>query len=224
MTEDRRTTSALPGVHVKGVIGRVLLAIAFLAAVLVLGKIVLAALQSRAMCCDPCRGNLRQIGLAINGYSVDYDGEFPPTFRELYPDYVNNPKLFSCPAKRSKYTKDFVSGKVGERSSSYVYLPGRFVALPGDFILAYDKPDNHDGDGINVLFLDVHVAWRKMDTANARANFQKELAEQEAQLPELRQRWEKSGRPDVMPAATDEKPASQAPAAPGGDKPPSSVE
>ncbi len=171
-----------------------------------------------------CSANLRQIGLAINGYAEDYDGEFPPSLRELYPDYVNNPKLFSCVTKRCKYTGDFVSGKVSERSSSYVYLPGRFIALPGDFILAYDKPENHDGDGINAVFVDGHVAWRKMDTANARANFQKELAEQEAQLPELRQRWEKSGRPAVMPAATDEEPAFQAPAAPGGGKPPSSVE
>jgi len=57
-----------------------------------------------------CLNNLKQIGLAINMYSEDWQGKYPTmsTFDQCVPDgkawpdclsaYVKNPKIFICPA------------------------------------------------------------------------------------------------------------------------------
>ncbi len=106
-----------------------------------------------------CKSNLRQIGLGIHMWADDNDEKFPPDLKSLYPDYVDNPRVFSCPSSRSTY-RDFESGNVTASSSSYAYLPGREAVFPGSFVLAYDKSaDNHSGDGFNVLYCDAHVEW-----------------------------------------------------------------
>ncbi len=108
-----------------------------------------------------CKSNLRQIGLGGHMWADDNNEKFPPDFRSLMPNYIDNPKVFSCPSSPSSY-QDFVAGTVTEASSSYAYLPGREAYLPGDFVLAYDKNvDNHGGAGFNVLFCDAHVEWRR---------------------------------------------------------------
>ncbi len=157
-----------------------------------------------------CQSNLRQIGLAINMYSEDYDQDFPPCLAELWPDYVNNAKLFKCPATADKGWQDFAAGKATEKSSSYVYLPGRFAGAPGDFALAYDRSkDNHKGDGINAVSVDGHVEWVP---AAKMAEFMKRTADQEAQLPQLRRKWEeekkaaKAGRAPAPAPSTDDAP------------------
>ena len=165
----------------------------------------LGAVRSRALRAN-CQSNLRQIGLAVNGYSEDYDGDFPPSLAELYSDYVSNARLFKCPATNDRGYLDFVAGTATEASASYVYLPGRFCELPGDFFVAYDKPGNHRGDGVNVVYVDGHVQWWKLNTASDKEAFEKALADQEEQLPELRRKRDearKSGAslaPSTAPA------------------------
>jgi prepilin-type processing-associated H-X9-DG protein len=39
-------------------------------------------------------------------------------------------------------------------------------------ILAYEKPQNHNGEGVNVLYMDGHVEWLMM------AAFQQEMQRQ----------------------------------------------
>ena len=164
-----------------------------------------------------CQSNLRQIGLAINGYSEDYDQDFPPSLAELWPDYVNNAKLFKCPATADTGWQDFVAGKATEKSSSYVYLPGRFAAAPGDFVLAYDRSKDHHVDaGINAVFVDGHVEWV---SAAKMAEFMKRIADQEVRLPELRRKWEAEEAKKAAKAVGAPAPA-PAPAPVPGDSPP----
>jgi prepilin-type processing-associated H-X9-DG protein len=136
-----------------------------------------------------CKNNLRQVGIAMHLYADEYDGAFPLILAQLYTgNYTDGSvKIFSCPDNPSSY-EDFRTGKITERSSSYAYFPGRWYCLPGDFILAYDKtPKNHGGDGFNVLYVDSSVRWVGRSDIPV---FMKTLADQEARLPELRQKWE----------------------------------
>ncbi len=151
-----------------------------------------------------CQSNLRQIGLAINGYAEDFGQDFPPSLAELYPDYVNNARLYKCPADSSASCADFAAHRATEKSSSYVYLPGRFAAAPGDFVLAYDRSkDHHVGAGINAVFVDGHVEWVP---AAKMGGFMQRIADQEAQLPALRRKWEED-KAASTPAPGDASPA-----------------
>jgi prepilin-type processing-associated H-X9-DG protein len=130
-----------------------------------------------------CKSNLRQIGLAAHMWADDNDEKFPPDLKSLYPDYVDNAKIYSCPSSRSTY-RDFESGNVTARSSSYAYLPGRAVVFPGTFVLAYDKSaDNHNGGGFNVLYCDAHVEWWR---ATRLAEFNKLLDAQDKVVEKIK--------------------------------------
>ncbi|HOX08598.1 MAG TPA: hypothetical protein PK280_19540 [Planctomycetota bacterium] len=112
---------------------------------------------------------------------------------------------------------DFRTGSVGEGSSSYVYLPGRSSAMPGDFILAYDKPGNHGSDGVNVLCIDSSVMWiRKSELPG----LMQKIADQEAQLPALRKKLKLGGG---VPEPT-KGPILQGPALPAPPKAPTAPE
>jgi prepilin-type processing-associated H-X9-DG protein len=94
--------------------------------------------------------NLKQIGLALHMYSQDNNENFPDDISALYPNYVGDMRIFICPS--SKVSSD--------TQISYVYIRGLSEQDSSDSIIAYDaSPDNHDGDGRNVLFLDGHVRW-----------------------------------------------------------------
>ncbi len=128
------------------------------------GTIIRRALQPRVppRMRSRCKRNLREIGLACHAWADDHDDRFPPNLESLVPDYVDNPRVYSCPSAPSRW-QDFNGGLVTEESSSYEYLPGRVATLPGDFFLAYDRSlDNHGGAGFNVVYCDAHVEWRNV--------------------------------------------------------------
>ena len=144
-----------------------------------------------------CKSNLRQIGLALNMYAEDYDGLFATTVdqkedpdgtalsgvhgwasvaddgTDFYPKYVDNPKLFSCPSKASKYN-EFKTDVTAE-SSSYDYDPCHRTSHKAGCVVAGDKQsgdvgsentsDNHAKDGCCVVFVDAHVEWLKTPTS-----------------------------------------------------------
>jgi hypothetical protein len=204
-------TGFVGGLGVGGVIGGLLIL-----AILV-GLLLPAVSTKRESPLRPaCKNNLSQIGIALHLYADDYDGAFPPTLLELYTyNYGDNPKIYSCPNGPSSY-EDFKTGKITERSSSYTYLPGRWSSLPGDFVLVYDKtPKNHGGDGFNVLYVDSSVLWVRLSEIPA---FMKTIADQEAQLPELRRKWEaeKKAGPKPAPGGAEAAPAPAPATAPAG--------
>jgi len=138
-----------------------------------------------------CKSNLRQIGLCIQIYGEDYEETFPSVWETdmedtsrpradvhegyqglklLYPDYLDNAKVFRCPTAADKYAG--FTGGTG--MGSFAYDPRHHGAQPGGVVLAGDKRDgnrntarNHNGEGANLLFLDCHVIWVRTPTGNA---------------------------------------------------------
>ena len=96
---------------------------------------------------------------------------------------------FNCRAvlRQISQASSTYMGKATERSSSYVYLSGRFDGLPGDFVLTYDRPENHGGRGINYVSVEGEPEWVP---AGKVPSFMKRIADEEEQLPELRRKWE----------------------------------
>jgi prepilin-type processing-associated H-X9-DG protein len=43
--------------------------------------------------------------------------------------------------------------------ASYIYIPGQTTGGNSQNILAYEKLENNDWEGTNVLFIDAHVDW-----------------------------------------------------------------
>ena len=106
-----------------------------------------------------CLSNLKQIGLVLKMYAMDYGDFFPPEnnaqglekLRAL--DYLQDYGCYVCPGTKTERGR---KGPIIKENCDYIYLGG-FKADNGDNIpLAFDKPDNHN-DYFNVLFLDGHV-------------------------------------------------------------------
>lgn len=101
-----------------------------------------------------CMNRLKQIGKALHMYAADHNDKFPEDLSVLYRDYVAKLEIFKCPGDKT------LSESGPGTGNSYVYIKGLAEKDSSDSIIAYDaSPDNHGGEGRNVLFLDGHVRW-----------------------------------------------------------------
>ena len=106
-----------------------------------------------------CTSNLKQIGLSLKQYAMDYSDFFPPgnnakgldILRET--DYLTDYGVYSCP---NSTTKKGTSGPITDLNCDYIYLGGSKESEAPNTPLAFDKPGNHS-NYINVLYLDGHV-------------------------------------------------------------------
>ncbi|MCP4452227.1 MAG: hypothetical protein GY809_12250 [Planctomycetes bacterium] len=106
---------------------------------------------------------LSGIGKAMLIYANDHDDVLPPDLESLVSEAELHPRLLVSPRKPE--------GFVGP---SYIYIAGQDIAgsstsINPNNVLAYENPDYCQG-GINVLYLDSHVAWETPD------RFMQELA------------------------------------------------
>ena len=110
-----------------------------------------------------CTSHLKQIGLSLKQYAMDYEDFFPPGnnaegleyLRKL--DYLQDYNVYICPGLKMERQK----GPITEANCDYVYFGGFMEGDSdetgnADTPLAFDKPGNHS-DYVNVLFLDGHV-------------------------------------------------------------------
>ncbi len=128
-----------------------------------------------------CTSNLKQIGLAVKQYAMDYKDRFPDfitfskyaadvdlssakTFRE---SYLSDAKIYICPS-----TTDSVDAETGNETKanvakawtySYAYFAPSYIegSFPADAVVACDFGNgtrNCHQDFGNLLFLDGHVA------------------------------------------------------------------
>jgi hypothetical protein len=113
-----------------------------------------------------CQANLKTIGLGIKLYVEQY-GKYPADLGEVMVTQDVSAWAFVCPsapgateaqgATKQEMLADFA--KPGR--CSYVYLGAGFSSsTPSNAVLAYEDPANHDGNGANLLYKDLHAEWR----------------------------------------------------------------
>lgn len=120
-----------------------------------------------------CAANLKSIGQAMLLYANENRGKYPATLGELIIKEDITPEVFVCPSGNNSVPPEVRGGKPEEmaawtnENADYIYMvPGKQVgALTGQDIVVYEKPGNHEGIGINLLYGDGHVEWRPIDEA-----------------------------------------------------------
>ena len=74
-----------------------------------------------------CMTNLRQIGMVIQNYRMDFKDAFPPWISTLYPAYTNTLKIYHCPDDKNDPGT----------------IPSQWYTHPmKQFSNAYDRPGN----------------------------------------------------------------------------------
>ena len=106
-----------------------------------------------------CSSNLKQIGLALKQYAMDYNDYFPSEentagFEQLRTlDYLTDYGIYRCP---QTMTARCSSGPINSTNCDYTYINGSQEGDPSDIPLSFDRP-SEDIDHVNVLYLDGHV-------------------------------------------------------------------
>ncbi len=92
-----------------------------------------------------CTINLEELAIACKTYAHDHDSVFPDTIQTLLDsDYITRQTLV-CPN---------LDEQVANINDSYVYIPGQINDSYYKNILAYEKPNNHNGEGGTVVYID----------------------------------------------------------------------
>jgi hypothetical protein len=98
-----------------------------------------------------CMANMRGIGQALYIYAQD-GGMFPEAGadwqKRLLDANISTPKHFICPSSSNV-----------EGECSYIYVPGYGVNSDPTQIILYEPPENHKGEGGNILYQVGHVKF-----------------------------------------------------------------
>jgi prepilin-type processing-associated H-X9-DG protein len=129
-----------------------------------------------------CSSNLRLIGQACQVYSNHHQGRYPTDFATLLAEEDISAEVFLCPWRNTVVPTTYPSSWV-ITGSDYVYAgAGLTTTAPPQAIVAYERPNAHDGEGMNILFADGHFEFiAKKDLP---ATFQASFT--------ARQKWEAS--------------------------------
>ncbi|WP_428938955.1 hypothetical protein [Fontivita pretiosa] len=119
-----------------------------------------------------CAANMRQIGQAMLLHCNEHGGQYPQALGELLTQELS-PQVFICPSSRTQLPPQIAAADLQSQiawvnaNSDYVYLgAGKRVAALGERdILLYEKPDNHNHDGMNITYADGHVEFEPMAAA-----------------------------------------------------------
>ncbi len=106
-----------------------------------------------------CMNNLKQIGLAIALYRVDYNEAFPANLNLLYnaatptAGYIDNLKSFVCPS--SGHTTPATPG-----AGDYTYTQPATNNPISTTMIVQDSAVTFHGGGRNNLYVDGHTEWK----------------------------------------------------------------
>jgi prepilin-type processing-associated H-X9-DG protein len=119
-----------------------------------------------------CASNMRQIGQAMLLYSNENKGKYPPDLGTLLKTQDVIVDVFVCPSGDTSIPAEIKNGTREQQAewvnanSDFVYLgAGKNNQSPADEPLVYEKPSDHDGDGMNMLYGDGHVEFQMMPMA-----------------------------------------------------------
>lgn len=130
-----------------------------------------------------CASNMRQIGQAMLLYANENRQRYPKTLGELVATQDIGTEVFICPSSSNSVPDHIRHAPLDEQAAwvtnnaPYVYLaPPRSNVNP-ELVMVHEKLDNHDHDGINMLFGDGHVEFMQLELAmelieRSRAAFQ----------------------------------------------------
>jgi prepilin-type processing-associated H-X9-DG protein len=116
-----------------------------------------------------CASNLHQIGLAILLYQQDHGGAYPDTLGRLAETEQIGAAVFVCPSgndaaspsnQPAELAADVDAGP-DQHHCSYLYLGRGLTAKTATATtpIVFDAPEDHNDDGVNVLYGDGHVDW-----------------------------------------------------------------
>lgn len=108
-----------------------------------------------------CMSNLSQLGKASAIYAIDHNDKRPISFSQLN-DIIANPNLVICPSSGNEAGD---SANIDEWSD-YTLVPGLSDASSSDSPYVYCRPENHQGKGGNILYIDGSVGWSRTEEFN----------------------------------------------------------
>ena len=111
-----------------------------------------------------CASNLRSVGQAVDLYSRENAGVFPPDLQTVLATQQISAESFTCPRSSDTGAKA-PSGLAQPGHCSYIYVGASLSAKSDpDCIVALEDPANHDLEGGQILFADGHVSWEDLPT------------------------------------------------------------
>jgi len=100
-----------------------------------------------------CINNLKQISIALHMYATDHMERFPAKLQELVDEgYLDTLEIFKCPSSSSGIPSNADNG-------DYMYKAGLTESADSNTPIVCDKPENHNGEGGNVLYVGGHIRW-----------------------------------------------------------------
>ncbi len=120
-----------------------------------------------------CASNMRQIGQAMLLYSNENRRQYPPDLGTLVTTQDISPEVFACPSSSTSLPAAIRGAAPAQQAAwvnenaAYVYLlpPGTTMNLNPEIVVLHERLDNHDHDGMNLLFADGHVEFMNMPAA-----------------------------------------------------------
>jgi prepilin-type processing-associated H-X9-DG protein len=116
--------------------------------------------------------NLRQIGMGCMLYANDHRGKYPANLGPLVLEADLHPDVLLSPRGGVRMPPEIRGKKLDEQAawaaanSDYVYLGANLNPNMGaEKVLAYEKPEINQNQGMNVLFNDGHVEWMPVERA-----------------------------------------------------------
>jgi hypothetical protein len=166
--------------------------------------------RDRRKLCHGCLNNA--INYACHLYASDFEGAFPSTLGDLYPDHISDGAVFLCRSAgkaipvednpriyrdgvRDYQHRQYTPDMFGDTHSDYVYVSGLRPSDPGDYILAFEDEWNHDGEGVHVLLVGGGAPkdsdwWPDIKALHEQlAKQEKELAAKGRKMKLLRPAW-----------------------------------
>ncbi|MBK8268293.1 MAG: hypothetical protein IPK83_08305 [Planctomycetes bacterium] len=102
-----------------------------------------------------CSANLRGIGQALYISAMDTQ-RFPDSISTVIKENNATSRQFICPSTAVELGQ---SPSDEELASCFIYISGQTINDPPNSVLLYERPENHQYEGANVLFLDGHVTF-----------------------------------------------------------------